>query len=176
MSSFYNLFTGKSLSTNQSIFPKFTYLNGLVIGIFLVLLIIVAYYIFVPYISDKNYIANNEIRNENNDGLSDSEGQKYATIKIYYADWCPHCKSAMNGGEWSKFESEFNGTIINGYILNTEQVDCSDSDKGDVRAIIDSKNIEGFPTIRLEYGNKEAEYDARPDAAHLEQFVNEYLQ
>jgi len=175
MSSFYNLYTGKSLSTNQSIFPKFTYLNGLVIGIFLILLIVVAYYVFVPYISDKNYITNNEIRSENN-GASGSEGQKYATIKIYYADWCPHCRSAMNGGEWSKFESNFNGKNVNGYILNTEEVDCSDSDKGDVRAIIDSKNIEGFPTIRLEYGNKEAEYDARPDAAHLEQFVNEYLQ
>ena len=175
MISFYNLYTGKSLSTNQSIFPKFTYLNGLVIGIFLIVLIVVAYYVFVPYISDKNYITNNEIRNENN-GASGSEGQKYATIKIYYADWCPHCKSAMNGGEWSKFESDFNGTSVNGYILTTEKVDCSDSDKGDVRAIIDSKNIEGFPTIRLEYGNKEAEYDARPDAAHLEQFVNEYLQ
>lgn len=175
MSSFYNLYTGKSLSTNQSIFPKFTYLNGLVIGLFLIVLIVVAYYVFVPYISDKNYITNNEIRNKNN-GASGSEGQKSATIKIYHADWCPHCQSAMNGGEWTKFSDQFNGENVNGYILNTEEVDCSDSDNGDIKALIDSKNIEGFPTIRLEYGNKEAEYDARPDAAHLEQFVNEYLQ
>ena len=50
------------------------------------------------------------------------------------------------------------------------------SKHADAPSLFDSKNIEGFPTIRLEYGNKEAEYDARPDAAHLEQFVNEYLQ
>ena len=82
----------------------------------------------------------------------------------------------MNGGEWTKFSGQFNGENVNGYILNTEEVDCSDSDNANIKTIIDSKNIEGFPTIRLEYGNKEAEYDARPDAAHLEQFVNEYLQ
>ena len=85
----------------------------------------------------------------------------------FYTTWCPHCKNARV--EWDKFRANVGNKKINGYSINFLEVDC---DKDEQEA--NKYDVEGYPTIKLIKGGSVIEYDAKPDAKTLMQFVEQF--
>jgi len=64
-----------------------------------------------------------------------------ASFTLYYADWCPHCKSIKPVfSEWSSKKT----MEVNGKTVSLEMVEA-DTDKAKVQAA----NVKGFPTFML---------------------------
>jgi len=142
------------------------------IGLVLILLILVflIYYIYTKYYSPKL----KELYKPNKEQvpLWNKESKNEAELLLFYANWCPHCKSAKP--EWEKVKSEYENKLINGYKVIFVEVDCS-SPNPNTTKMMDEYNIEGFPTIKLNKNNQIITYDAKVTQDHLVEFLKTAL-
>ena len=102
---------------------------------------------------------NNE-NNENGDSKTEPQILKFRevamntdilNITLFYADWCGHCKKFM-GETWGQLKEKFSSN--NAVQLN--QIDCTS-----VKTAIETpagKSVEGFPTLILNYKDKNGKY------------------
>lgn len=129
------------------------------------------YYYNMHVKSKKNtsYSANNEHTFAGKDGKTNG-GQ--AEIMLFYADWCPHCKTAKP--IWEEMKAEYENKTINGYTVLFTDVNCT-TETPDVEKLMTTYKIEGFPTIKLLKDGQVIEFDAKPSKATLEQFLNTVL-
>jgi thiol-disulfide isomerase/thioredoxin len=97
-----------------------------------------------------------------------SSNKPVAEVFFFYADWCPHCKSAKP--EWSKFKSEYNNTMVNGYKVVCIDVNCT-TEGGETSKLMQTYDIQGFPTIKMKYNNTVYDYDAAVKEDRLVKFV-----
>ena len=95
-----------------------------------------------------------------------------AELILFTVDWCPHCKKAQP--IWNELKSEYENKTINGYTVLFTEVNCT-NENPDVEKIINKYKIEGYPTIKLLKDGNVIEYDAKPNKATLEQFLNTVL-
>ena len=95
--------------------------------------------------------------------------QNTADLLFFYAQWCPHCKTAKP--EWEQLVSEYDGKTINGRKVIFTDVNCT-NESPDVDRMMDQYHIEGFPTIKLLKDGQVISYDAKPTKATLIQFLN----
>lgn len=65
------------------------------------------------------------------------------TLVWYMAEWCPHCKSMETA--WAEAIKQLGSTVASKRIRDTDEE-------------IKTKNVQGFPTIRME----------RPDGSYIE--------
>lgn len=131
------------------------------------LLIILSYYFYKQYVNNKTaFHANRENipKNEN--------ATKSATMMLFYADWCPHCKTAKP--EWDSMKTEYDGKNINGHKVTFVEYNCT-NETDEITGLMDKYNIDGFPTIKLIKGNEIIEYDAKPTKSTMTQFLNTVL-
>jgi len=140
----------------------------LIIIIFIILLIILFKRYAVPAISKSKY---KDVANSDQRGLN-------ADIYFFHADWCPHCKKAAP--EWAKFQEEYNGKSVNGYVIVTHDVDCTsdslDTQNQDTANMIKNFNIQGYPTIKLKTDDgKTIDFDSKITSSSLEVFINTVL-
>ena len=140
-----------------------------IVGIFLVLSI----YIFVKFalpLLNKQGKANKEYNNASgNKGFGN-----VAEILFFKADWCPHCKKAAP--EWGELQNIIKpGSTINGYTIKYTVVDCTDDKAPGIQEKLSKFKVEGFPTIKLLKDNEVIEFDAKPEAKTLENFLNSTL-
>ena len=80
---------------------------------------------------------------------------------LYYADWCPHCKSIYSYDDtqnllWNQLEKELKDKTINGVNCECYAVNCADDSN---KSTCKSNNIKGYPTIKIN-GNV---YDGKRD-------------
>jgi thiol-disulfide isomerase/thioredoxin len=95
-----------------------------------------------------------------------------AELILFTVDWCPHCKKAQP--IWNDLKSEYENKTINGYTILFTEVNCT-NESPDVEKMINKYKIEGYPTIKLLKDGNVIEYDAKPNKATLEQFLNTVL-
>lgn len=131
-----------------------------------ILFAVFGYYLYTQYGSPVVEKKNAEIYN--------ATDPKEATIYFFYADWCPHCKQAKP--VWEAFKTNYNGKEINGYKLNVVSVDCSNAEKPEVANMIDRYDIKSYPTIKIQFGDRIYEFDAKITSENLEQFVHHDFQ
>ena len=107
----------------------------------------------------------------NREHIAEGQGQsnKTAEIMLFYADWCPHCKTAKP--EWESVKSQYDGTNMNGYTIVFTEYNCS-KESPETDSLMDKYKVEGFPTIKLVKDNQVIEYDAKPTKATITQFLN----
>jgi len=122
---------------------------------------IVFYYKHIKSKSNKVYADNREFIDKN----KESDGNNTATLYFFHTDWCPLCKKAEP--EWKAFKEQTNG-VFDGVTVNFQEVNCDKETD-----IADRFNIDGYPTIKLQYQNKTYEYDAKPDRVILNKFLTE---
>lgn len=145
----------------------FSHIPWSVVGIILsiVVLVVVGVYTYQTYTKTGPEPENNPNSEYGNSAIS----QQDAEMCFFYADWCPHCKVAMQ--EWNQVKSEYDGRNINGYTVRFTEYNCSESTPELVR-FMDENNISGFPTIKLNKGGNWIEFQARPSRETLEKFIN----
>lgn len=95
-----------------------------------------------------------------------------AELMFFYADWCPHCKSAKP--IWNDLMSEYENKTINGYNIIFTEVNCSE-ETAEVEKLMNQYSIEGYPTIKLIKDGQVIEYDAKPSKDTLTKFLNTVL-
>lgn len=124
---------------------RFVYLIGVVVGLLLLLRVI----------------------QQSKEGFQ-SGGAGADTFTMYYADWCPHCKTVKPAfQEWSK----------NGFVTAAgKQVKVRMVEQGEKPEEVSSKGIKGFPSFLLETSDgKSVEFQGdRSPAAYLA-FLEEQL-
>jgi thiol-disulfide isomerase/thioredoxin len=136
-----------------------------------IIFIILAIYYYYNYVSPKlktNYHVNMEGAN----GSSNSGPSKQAELMFFYADWCPHCKTAKP--IWNELKTEYQNKTINGYQVLFTEVNCT-SESAETEQMMNKYNIEGFPTIKLLKDGQIIEYDAKPSKDTLNEFLNTVL-
>ena len=124
------------------------------------------YYYMAPQMKAK-YQPNSEHVQEGGNGNSNS-----AELLFFYADWCPHCKTAKP--IWNDLKSEYENKTINGYKVVFTDVNCSE-ETAEVDKMMNQYNVEGYPTIKLLKDGQIIEYDAKPSKETLTQFLNTVL-
>jgi len=124
------------------------------------------YYYYVAPQSSAKYKPNSEHLNENpNEGKS-------AELLFFYAEWCPHCKTAKP--IWNDIRAQYENKTINGYRVVFTEVNCSE-ETPEVDKLMNQYSVEGYPTIKLLKDGQIIEYDAKPSKDTLTQFLNTVL-
>jgi thiol-disulfide isomerase/thioredoxin len=140
----------------------------IIIGVVILFIIISIFYYFyymVPQMNAK-YKPNSE------HALESSGNGNSAEMLFFYADWCPHCKTAKP--IWNDIKSEYENKTINGYKVVFTEVNCSE-ESAEVDKMMNQYNVEGYPTIKLLKDGQIIEYDAKPSKDTLTQFLNTVL-
>lgn len=138
--------------------------------LFLLLLTFIIYYVYTKYYSTKLL----ELYKPNNEKvpLWADDNSNEAEIMFFFANWCPHCKTAKP--EWEKAKSEYNNNTINGYKIIFVEIDCSNPDSK-TTSLMDKYNVEGFPTVVLIKNKEVITYDAKVTYDHLSEFLKTSL-
>jgi thiol-disulfide isomerase/thioredoxin len=137
-------------------------------------LIIAALYVFRPNIFESftnSYKPNSGSsgEGEGEEGSSGSEGSP-VEIMLFSVDWCPHCKVARP--EWNKVAESTK--MVKGRKIIFTDINCTD-ETPEVTKLIKKYNIEGYPTIKLLKDGKVFDFDAKPTANHLTQFLEQVI-
>lgn len=155
------------LSGIKSTIANFLTLSNIIkIVVALAILAGVAFWSYKHFISpklDPSYVPNKEF-------LPSDGSDSPAFLYFFYTTWCPHCKSAR--GPWNELKEYVaeKGGKINGVQVNFVEVDC---DKDSAKA--DEYNVTGYPTIKLDHGAQQFDYDAAPSLDSLQEFLNQSL-
>jgi len=156
----------------QSFKTLFLYLNKykmyILIALILIIISITLYYYVLAPKSQPKFFANNE-------GTSNTEMQsenKTAELLFFYADWCPHCKTAKP--IWEELKTTYSKKSINGYKILFTAVNCTE-ENAEVEKLINKYNVEGYPTIKLIKDNKVIDFEAKPTKENLDKFINTML-
>ena len=154
---------------------KFDWKFGVIILI-VILLISIIFYIYKTQLIDKvnpSYVNNKEFID------NDSIETKNAKVILFSTTWCPHCRSLKNDGIWGEFMEKYDNKVVNGYNISVVEIDCTNDNDPDVKNVLDSYEIEGFPSIKLQKEGVSAEnaidFDAKPEMDSLNQFVSSVL-
>lgn len=107
-----------------------------------------------------------------NKEVTTSDGSKAGELTLFFATWCPACKSIKP--EWEQFRNDYSNKNINGVILLIREVDCSEPDP-ETEDIMNQYNISGFPTVKLTYNGTITELQQKPTYDNLVKFVNSSL-
>jgi len=162
-----NISSGGFLSRIQSAGSNMNTSTILII-VAVILFIIIAcayYYFYIVPSSNAMYRANREM-------ISNNDENKDAELLFFYAEWCPHCKTAKP--VWDDLKKEYENKTINGYSLIFTEINCT-TENAEVEQMMDKYNVEGFPTIKLLKDGQIIEYDAKPTRETLNQFLNTVL-
>jgi hypothetical protein len=69
-------------------------------------------------------------------------GENFIKIILFTTIWCPHSKKAII--EWDHFVNKMSRTLINGYLVKCEQIDCTTCNDA-----IEIYRLEKFPSLRI---------------------------
>ena len=155
-----------NVSSVLSKIPKISTSTIVIILFVMALLGISLYYYFT--LGKANASFNHNLEHKQVDPKNNSQ----AELILFTVDWCPHCKKAQP--IWNELKSEYENKTINGYTILFTEVNCT-NESPEVEKMINKYKIEGYPTIKLLKDGNVIEYDAKPNKATLEQFLNTVL-
>jgi hypothetical protein len=140
----------------------------IIISIIIFITLAIYYYYYVVRKFKTTYHTNNEGKNNN----EYNEQDKQAELLFFYADWCPHCKTAKP--VWEKLKEQYQNKMIHGYHIIFTEVNCT-NETAETEQMMNKYNIEGFPTIKLLKDGQIIEFDAKPTSETLNEFLNTVL-
>jgi len=132
------------------------------VGLFIILAILYYFYYVLP---QAKFQVNANAQNS-------SAPTSSAELLFFYADWCPHCKTAKP--IWNDLKAQYQNKTINGYQVIFTEINCSE-ETAEVDKMMNQYNVEGYPTIKLLKDGQVIEYDAKPSKDTLTQFLNTVL-
>ena len=130
--------------------------------VFLLSLLAIGIYYYYTYVAPKlkpGY-------NSHIEGMSNKAPD--AEILLFYADWCPHCKTAKP--IWEEIKQKYQGKEVNGRIVTFTEINSTE-ETPEVSEMMQKYNVEGFPTIKLIKDDQIIDFDANPTESTLTQFL-----
>jgi thiol-disulfide isomerase/thioredoxin len=94
--------------------------------------------------------------------------EKEAVIYFFYADWCPHCKTAKP--EWTSFQKAYNNKSVNDYTIKCILVNCTE-ETAENSKIIQKYSIDSYPTVKMLRDGTIIDFDSKITEGSLEQFI-----
>ena len=155
----------------------------IMLSVLILIFSLVAYYAYNTYFASKQSMTSKSFDNVANAVENGNSIQIY----FFHADWCPHCQNAAP--EWKTFATATNGQIINGYLVECIDVDCT-GDNGEISGeniaeisatpgqtaeLIQKYNINSYPTIKLVKDDETIDFEAKITESSLHKFVNSVL-
>jgi thiol-disulfide isomerase/thioredoxin len=162
-----NSMTGNSMTGNRmaSIVSYISKMNRVtlaaIVGAIILIVVALVYYFYIMPKSKPNYSA-----------VEGFAQDKSAELLFFYADWCPHCKTAKPA--WAEIVSKYENKTINGYKVQFTEINCT-TETDEIGQIMNKYKIEGFPTLKLLKDGQIIEYDAKPTKETLDEFLNTVL-
>ena len=132
-----------------------------IVGAVLLIIGALVYYFYIMPNSKLSYSA-----------VEGFDQDKSAELLFFYADWCPHCKTAKPA--WAEIVSKYENTTINGYKVVFTEINCT-TETDEIGQMMNKYKIEGFPTLKLLKDGQVIEYDAKPTKETLDEFLNTVL-
>lgn len=155
------------LTTMQTAGSNLSKTTMIIIGV--VLLAIIGAIVYFYFLAPKTNATYKPNREGDDTGSDDN---KSAELLFFYADWCPHCKTAKP--IWNDLKTEYQNKTINGYRVVFTDINCSE-ETAEVDKMMNQYSVEGYPTIKLIKDGQVIEYDAKPSKDTLNQFLNTVL-
>lgn len=94
-------------------------------------------------------------------------------VMFFNADWCPHCVRAKP--EWEQYVAKYDGKVFHGYTVSCvggkDGINCTNTDKPDVKASIERYNIQHYPTLIFVQNGSRVEFDAKINQKNLDDFM-----
>ena len=97
-----------------------------------------------------------------NDEYKSSDSVKEGNLILFYVNWCPHSREALN--KWNDIKSKYNNPD---YTISFSETDCDKYSE-----LADTYNVKEYPTIILVKNSKNYEYDANLSEDTLNIFIN----
>jgi len=138
----------------------------IIIVVAAILFIVLAALYYFYYVAPQSKFQVNTNSKDSNSPTNSAE------LLFFYADWCPHCKTAKP--IWNELKSQYQNKTINGYQVVFTEINCSE-ETAEVDKMMNQYNVEGYPTIKLLKDGQVIEYDAKPSKETLTQFLNTVL-
>lgn len=131
----------------------YNYMKWRLIGL-LLCMILLSIYIYRTYFHTKypTYTANQEQQRINQ---TNTNGK---TLLFFYATWCPYCKPVI--------------PIINDVATNNKQVTVKMVDCSETNPLMQTYNVNQFPTLLLVKGDQIVEFNTSPTREHIVQFLS----
>lgn len=153
MASFYEV-------VNDYVKPYANMILAIVIGLI--------FFFVGKYAYNQFVVKEDETKNFKDVANAETDG-KDLEILFFYADWCPHCKTAKP--EWNAFKSMYNNKRVKGYNIVCIDVNCTE-ETSTVSKMMNEHEIDSFPTVKMSKDGDSIDYEARITTHNLEQFVN----
>ena len=100
--------------------------------------------------------------------LNKQRGGGENQFKIFYADWCGHCKVAKPDFEALVNESRQGGLNINGNIVKVEMINGEQN-----REQMSKHNVYGFPTLMLIKDGEQVDYSGNRTKEHIKEWISD---
>ena len=122
--------------------------------------------IFLLFLIFAIYKRKDILYNDDDEGFSNKE--KGIAFRLFYTDWCPHCKTSKP--EWEKLQANWKMTKrqmywennkINYNDIKIDMINC-ERDKATCKEF----DVQGYPTIVLSIGDKNIEYTGESKSHH----------
>jgi protein disulfide-isomerase-like protein len=88
----------------------------------------------------------------------DFENMTQDSMVLFYAPWCPHCKTVM--GDWAKLKKAAPSNI------NVAKVNCDKKPE-----LAEKHEVKGFPTIILFKGGKKVYFEGPRNLENFLEFI-----
>jgi len=143
----------------------------IVLIVFLIIIFIIAtYYAYQWYAVPKmNKTQGDDVANANRRGQP-------IEIYFFFANWCPHCKTAKPA--WDGFKNRYDNQEYNEYKIHCIEVNCTNMDESDkpnynpdAAAMISQFEVKGFPTLKMVKGGTVIDFDSKITSTSLDKFM-----
>ena len=129
---------------------------------------LVYYFYVVPQAkTTQQYKPNSEHRE-----LGATDDEKSAELLFFYADWCPHCKTAKP--IWDEYTEKNQNIKVGNYTVLFKSVDC---DSAEGKPLADAFNVKGYPSFKLERSPGDVvDFEAKPSEDNFNSLLQSSLQ
>lgn len=134
----------------------------------ILIVLVVLVFIVIGFYVLKLLKPDNKFKNISNNGDTTSMP---TDIYMFYATWCPHCKSALP--KWKSFSDSVNGTFVNGSLITTHTIDCTNAEDPNVIHSVNEFSVKGFPTVKGVNNGTIINFDSKINENTLTQFVEQ---
>ena len=152
----------------------------------IVISLLIIFFSIVGYYAYNKYFASKQNMKPFNDVANASEQNSIVQIYFFHAQWCPYCQKAYP--EWTSFATANNRQVINGYLVECIEVDCT-GDNGESNGtqvgiaatpeqtadLIREYNINSYPTIKLIKNGEIVDFEAKVTESSLQKFISTIL-